>query len=92
MSEVVRNPEDRFSHNEAHILQENYGLDKVEVRDNGTGIKQSSILLVAKRYHTSKILSFADLEQLVTYGFRGEALGRYSVNVLCHEKTCLWCF
>ena len=63
-------------------FQENYGLDKVEVRDNGSGIKQSSIPLVAKRYHTSKISSFTDLEQLVTYGFRGEALGKNSKTLI----------
>lgn len=57
------------------FLQENYGLDRVEVRDNGEGIKTSNIPLVAKRYHTSKITSFTDLENLMTYGFRGEALG-----------------
>ena len=56
-------------------LKENYGLDKIEVRDNGVGIKQCNIPLVTKRYHTSKITSFSDLDSLVTYGFRGEALG-----------------
>ena len=57
------------------FFQENFGLDKVEVRDNGTGIKQEVIPMVAKRHHTSKISSFSDLEHLETYGFRGEALG-----------------
>lgn len=56
-------------------LQENYGLDKIELRDNGAGIPASDISFVAKKYHTSKITSFSDLEDLVTYGFRGEALG-----------------
>lgn len=56
-------------------LQENYGLDKIELRDNGAGIPASDISFVAKKYHTSKITSFSDLEDLETYGFRGEALG-----------------
>ncbi|XP_061179926.1 PMS1 protein homolog 1-like [Saccostrea echinata] len=54
---------------------ENYGLDKIELRDNGSGIPTADVPLVAKKYHTSKITSFSDLEDLVTYGFRGEALG-----------------
>ncbi|XP_062604014.1 PMS1 protein homolog 1-like [Saccostrea cucullata] len=54
---------------------ENYGLDKIELRDNGSGIPTADVPLVAKKYHTSKISSFSDLEDLVTYGFRGEALG-----------------
>ena len=65
--------------NFGYVLKENYGLDKIEVRDNGVGIKQCNIPLVTKRYHTSKITSFSDLDSLVTYGFRGEALG---INIL----------
>ncbi|XP_063420405.1 PMS1 protein homolog 1-like [Mytilus trossulus] len=57
------------------IRLENYGLDKVEVRDNGIGIPNQNVPFVAKRYHTSKIESFSDIQHLETYGFRGEALG-----------------
>ncbi|VDH97770.1 Hypothetical predicted protein [Mytilus galloprovincialis] len=56
-------------------MVENYGLDKVEVRDNGIGIPNQNVPFVAKRYHTSKIESFSDIQHLETYGFRGEALG-----------------
>ncbi|XP_052250027.1 PMS1 protein homolog 1-like isoform X2 [Dreissena polymorpha] len=54
---------------------ENYGLDKIEIRDNGEGIPSSSIPLVAKRHHTSKIATVSDIEAVSTYGFRGEAVG-----------------
>ncbi|CAC5410750.1 PMS1 [Mytilus coruscus] len=57
------------------IRLENYGLDKVEVRDNGIGIPTQNVPFVTKRYHTSKIESFSDIQHLKTYGFRGEALG-----------------
>ena len=60
---------------EIKLFQENYGLDKIELKDNGTGIPPSDVPFVAKKYHTSKITSFSDLEGLETYGFRGEALG-----------------
>lgn len=56
-------------------LQENYGLDRIEVRDNGHGIKAADTPVMAVRHFTSKICSHEDLEQLETYGFRGEALG-----------------
>ncbi|OWF40894.1 PMS1 protein homolog 1-like [Mizuhopecten yessoensis] len=57
------------------VRLENFGLDKIEVRDNGDGIQTADVPFVAKRYHTSKLSAFSDLEQLSTYGFRGEALG-----------------
>ncbi|XP_064614519.1 PMS1 protein homolog 1-like [Liolophura sinensis] len=57
------------------VKLEDYGLEKIEVRDNGCGIHQRNMKYVAKHYHTSKIHSFDDLELLSTYGFRGEALG-----------------
>lgn len=57
------------------MLQENYGLDRIEVRDNGHGIKAADTPVMAVRHYTSKICSHEDLEHLETYGFRGEALG-----------------
>ncbi|KAJ8314205.1 hypothetical protein KUTeg_008766 [Tegillarca granosa] len=57
------------------LRHENYGIDKIEVRDNGSGIPSIDVPYVAKRFHTSKISAFSDLEHLSTYGFRGEALG-----------------
>ncbi|XP_041662293.1 PMS1 protein homolog 1 [Cheilinus undulatus] len=56
------------------IKLENYGLDRIEVRDNGQGIKAADTPVMAVRHFTSKICSHEDLEQLETYGFRGEAL------------------
>ncbi|KAM3836133.1 PMS1 protein homolog 1-like, partial [Diretmus argenteus] len=57
------------------IKVENYGLDLIEVRDNGCGIKAADTDVMAVRHYTSKICSHEDLEHLETYGFRGEALG-----------------
>ena len=70
-------------------LQENYGLDKIEVRDNGCGIQTADIQVFAKRHFTSKISSHADLETLTTYGFRGEALGTGSANTIQYTFACL---
>uniref|UniRef100_A0A7N6A898 HMG box domain-containing protein n=1 Tax=Anabas testudineus TaxID=64144 RepID=A0A7N6A898_ANATE len=57
------------------VKLENYGLDRIEVRDNGHGIKAADTPVMAMRHFTSKICSHEDLERLETYGFRGEALG-----------------
>ncbi|XP_046902779.1 PMS1 protein homolog 1 isoform X2 [Hypomesus transpacificus] len=54
---------------------ENYGLDQIEVRDNGSGIKVADAHVMALKHYTSKMCSYDDLECLETYGFRGEALG-----------------
>ncbi|NXC26076.1 PMS1 protein, partial [Campylorhamphus procurvoides] len=57
------------------IKLENYGFNKIEVRDNGNGIQVEDVPFMAIKHYTSKISSSEDLERLTTYGFRGEALG-----------------
>ncbi|XP_074514494.1 PMS1 protein homolog 1 [Sebastes fasciatus] len=57
------------------VKLENYGLDRIEVRDNGHGIKAVDTPVMAVTHFTSKICNHEDLERLETYGFRGEALG-----------------
>ena len=63
------------------IRLDNFGLDKVEVKDDGCGLsKDEMILMISKEHYTSKINAFQDLTNgnLCTYGFRGEA-----VNAIC---------
>jgi DNA mismatch repair protein MutL len=50
------------------------GIEKIEVRDNGQGMSKEDAVLAVKRYSTSKIDSVDDLNQIKTFGFRGEAL------------------
>lgn len=50
------------------------GRTLVQVIDNGTGMSPADAVLCFERHATSKIATAADLENILTYGFRGEAL------------------
>jgi len=54
------------------------GSKKILIRDNGNGIAEQELVLALSRHATSKISSLADLEQICSLGFRGEALASIS--------------
>lgn len=51
-----------------------FGLDLIEVADNGSGVSPSNYEGLALKYHTSKLSTFSDLSGVKSFGFRGEAL------------------
>jgi DNA mismatch repair protein MutL len=52
----------------------NGGVSLMRITDNGCGMTEEDALLCIQRHATSKIRSAADLDGIVTLGFRGEAL------------------
>ncbi|MBR4186630.1 MAG: DNA mismatch repair endonuclease MutL [Clostridia bacterium] len=50
------------------------GVSFIRVTDNGCGIEKDDLIPAVTRHSTSKIHTAADLDSILTLGFRGEAL------------------
>lgn len=65
------------------------GIQLIRIRDNGRGIHKSDLPLVPARHATSKIKSLQDLEQVLSFGFRGEAVASISSVSRLSISSCL---
>ena len=69
------------------VLVTDGGKTCVQVIDNGKGMSETDARLSFERHATSKILKAADLYQLHTMGFRGEALASIAAVAQVDLKT-----
>lgn len=53
---------------------------RIIISDNGTGISRDDLPFLCRRYHTSKLSCYSELNTLSSFGFRGEALNAMSYN------------
>ena len=67
------------------------GKELIAIRDNGHSMERGDLLLAFRKHATSKIARFSDLEQVTSFGFRGEALASIAsvarVRALCRPPT-----
>jgi DNA mismatch repair protein MutL len=73
VKELVENSLDAGA-DEIAVLIKNAGKQLIHIIDNGAGMNEDDLRLSIKRHATSKIFSQEQLESIVTFGFRGEAL------------------
>lgn len=99
LKELLENSIDAGA-NMVDVLLKDGGLKVLQITDNGSGIHKDDLPILCQRFTTSKLKEFNDLESIVTYGFRGEALASIShiakvtVTTMTKDDRCAWrvCF
>ncbi len=73
VKELVENALDSGARS-LQVIIKGGGTDLVQVVDDGSGMDEQDAVASFLRHATSKIVRYEDLEEISTYGFRGEAL------------------
>ena len=86
VKELVENAIDSGA-SEIELAIKDSGKTLIQVRDNGCGMSETDARMSLERHATSKLRSAADLFNLHTMGFRGEALASISAVAQLEIKT-----
>ena len=73
VKELMENAVDAGA-SQVNVIITDAGRTLIQVIDNGCGMSPVDAVLCFERHATSKIATAEDLEEILTYGFRGEAL------------------
>ncbi len=86
VKELVENAVDAGA-TQVSVIIEDAGRTLIQVIDNGVGMSPADAVLCFERHATSKIATPEDLSDIITYGFRGEALASIAAVAEVTLKT-----
>ena len=86
VKELVENAVDSGA-DRIDVIISDSGRTLIQVIDNGCGMSASDAVLCFERHATSKIATSSDLEAIMSYGFRGEALASIAAVAEVTLKT-----
>lgn len=86
VKELVENAVDSGA-DRIDVIISDSGRTLIQVIDNGCGMSASDAVLCFERHATSKIATASDLEAIMSYGFRGEALASIAAVAEVTLKT-----
>ncbi|MCQ2165066.1 MAG: DNA mismatch repair endonuclease MutL [Bacteroidales bacterium] len=90
VKELVENAVDAGATN-VTVAVTDAGRTVIQVIDNGSGMSPDDAVLCFERHATSKIATAEDLNEILTYGFRGEALASIAAVAEVTLKTRRQC-
>ena len=86
VKELMENAVDAGAYQVTVVIQD-AGRTLIQVIDNGVGMSPAQAVLCFERHATSKLQSAEDLHNIMTFGFRGEALASIAAVAEVTLKT-----